>query len=396
MLSWEYPPVVVGGLSRHVYELSRHLAQAGHDVTVYTRGHSDAPTERVEEGVRVVRVQGYPPPLDDMIPWTLALNIALIHRAMDELAERHTDVLHAHDWLVAYAGTVLADLCSIPLVTTIHATERGRHSGRLPGTRQKFVHEVERWLVSESERIVTCSSFMREQVASSLGADPERLDLIPNEVDLAPFDADVSAPARDRGRPELLFAGRLEYEKGVQTLLEAMPVIRREVEGAVLIIAGNGTYRPELERLALELGLEEVRFVGFVEEDRLRELYRSARVAIVPSLYEPFGLVALEAMASGTPVVASDTGGLREIIADGISGLCFPPGDAGALAEAAVRVLRDPGLGDRLAAEARSALATRGSWSTAAARTVETYRRAADEAAPSGLPHLRVVTDRSP
>jgi glycogen(starch) synthase len=134
--------------------------------------------------------------------------------------------------------------------------------------------------------------------------------------------------------------------------------------------------------------------VGFVEEDGLRKLYRSARAAIVPSLYEPFGLVALEAMASGTPVVASDTGGLREIIANEVSGLLFPAGDPEALATAAVRVLSDGALARRLAAEARSALATRGSWSAAAARTAETYGRAAEGTPTSRAPRLRVVTER--
>ncbi|MGH2711652.1 MAG: glycosyltransferase family 4 protein [Actinomycetota bacterium] len=392
LLSWEYPPVVVGGLSRHVYELSRHLAQAGHEVTVYTRGHPDAPSEEVREGVRLVRVQGYPPPLDDLIPWTLTFNIALIHRAMDELAEGRADVLHAHDWLVAYASTVLADLCSLPLVATIHATELGRHRGRLPGPRQTFVHEVERWLVSEAERVITCSAFMREQVSDSLGADRGRLDLIPNEVDLTPFADPPGAPGT--GSPTVLFAGRLEYEKGVQTLLEALPRIAREVPGVRLLIAGNGTYRPELERLAAELELDGlVSFEGFVDESRLRSLYRSADIAIVPSLYEPFGLVVLEAMASGTPVVASDTGGLCEILTHDVTGLLFSSGDAAELASTAVRVLKDQTLGARLALEARSSLSARGSWTTAATRTAETYRRAV-ESFRSGTPRLREVSER--
>ena len=395
LLSWEYPPVVVGGLSRHVYELSRHLALEGHGVTVYTRGLPGAPDEEYQEGVRVVRVQGYPPPLDDMIPWTLAFNIALIHRAMDELSERHTDVLHAHDWLVAYASTVLKDLCSLPLVATIHATERGRHVGRLPGARQRFVDSVERWLVSEAQWVIACSAFMRDDVAGELGADPERLDLIANEVDLTPFSTPASSlrpqvwPA---DRPMVLFAGRLQYEKGVQTLLDAMPLIARRVPGAGLIVAGDGTYRPALEEHATRLGLNgQVRFEGFVDEHRLRSLYRSADLAVVPSLYEPFGLVALEAMASGIAVVAADTGGLREIVEHDVSGLLFPPGDARALARAVARVLRDASLSERLATEARNALAARGSWSDAAASTAETYRRAIAAASAADPPRLRLV-----
>ena len=398
-LSWEYPPVVVGGLARHVYELSRHLALEGHAVTVYTRGTDGAPAEEIDHGVRVVRVEGYPPPLaiEDLVPWTLAFNIALIHRALGELLDEPPDVLHAHDWLVAYAGVVLKDLASLPLVSTIHATEHGRHGGRIPGPTQRFVHRAEEWLVAESERVIACSAFMRREVAAALGADDDRLDQIPNQVDLSPFSPpapSVRATLWPEGRPLMLFAGRLEYEKGVQTALEAMAEIERRCPGVGLIVAGDGTYRPPLEARAKELGIEDlVRFVGFVDEVRLRSLYRSVDLAIVPSLYEPFGLVALEAMASETPVVVADTGGLREFVDHEVSGLRFQPGDPLALADAATRVLRDPALGERLAREARSALEARGSWTTAAVRTAETYRRAVEGAAEAGPLPLRVVRD---
>ena len=397
LLSWEYPPVVVGGLSRHVYELSRHLAREAHAVTVYTRGCDGAPAEEVDEGVRVVRVDGYPPPLaiEDLVPWTLAFNIALIHRAMGELLDEAPDVLHAHDWLVAYAAVVLKDVAALPLVATIHATEHGRHGGSLPGPTQRFVDKVERWLVSEANRVVTCSAYMREEVAAALGADEASLDLIPNQVDLSPFTPPAPSlrpSVWPEDRPLILFAGRLEYEKGVQTALDALPEIERHVPGVGLVVAGDGTYRSVLEAHARRLRLD-VRFEGFVDERRLRSLYRSADLAVVPSLYEPFGLVALEAMASETPVVVADAGGLREFVEHDVSGLRFRPGDARGLARAAVRVLRDPALAARLAREARSALEARGSWGTAAARTAETYGRAVADAREARPLPLRVVRD---
>lgn len=399
LLSWEYPPVVVGGLSRHVFELSRHLALEGHSVTVYTRGHPDAPPDENLDGVRIARVDGFPPPIpiEDLVPWTLAFNIALISRAMPDLVEDPPDVLHAHDWLVAYSGVVMKDLCSLPMVATIHATEHGRHGGRLPGPTQRLVHSVERWLVAEAERVITCSAFMRDEVVGALGADEERLDLIPNQVDLAPFSPPAPSLRPElwpRERPLILFAGRLEYEKGVQTALDALPEIERRVPGVGLIVAGDGTYRRSLEARAAGLGLNgQVRFVGFVEETRLRALYRSADLAIVPSLYEPFGLVTLEAMASGTPLVVAEVGGLREIVQHGVTGLRFRPGDASELARAAAKVLRDPALGARLAREARSALAARGSWRAAAARTADTYRLAITHARGSEPRRLRAVRD---
>jgi glycogen(starch) synthase len=397
LLSWEYPPVVVGGLSRHVYELSRHLAAEGHGVTVYTRGLPGGPREEMDDLVRVVRVEQYPPPLsiEDLVPWTLGFNIGLIHRAMTELAEDPPDVLHAHDWLVAYAGIVLADLSRLPLVATIHATERGRHGGRLPGPMQRFVHSAERWLVAEADRVITCSAFMRDEVVESLGADEGRLELIPNHVDLSPFSPPAESVRLElwaEERPLILFAGRLEFEKGVQTALDALARIERAAPGVGLVIAGDGTYRSVLEDRAAELGLDgRVRFEGFVDESRLRSLYRSADLAVIPSLYEPFGLVTLEAMASGTPVVAANTGGLREIVDHDVSGLLFPPGDANELAAAAVRILRDPELGGRLAREARLGLVARSSWSAAATATAEAYRGALAAALAEEPRRLRAV-----
>lgn len=382
-----------------MYELSKHLAHEGHSVTVYTRGTSGAAADEMREGVRVVRIEAYPPPLaiEDLVPWTLAFNIGLIHRAMGELLDEAPDVLHAHDWLVAYAGVVLKDLCTLPLVSTIHATEHGRHGGTLPGPTQRFVHRVERWLVAESERVITCSAFMRKEVEAALGADEARLEMIPNQVDLSPFAQpapSVRSTVWSDGRPLILFAGRLEYEKGVQTALDALQEIERQVPGVGLLVAGDGTYRSALQAQVNELGLQDrVRFEGFVDEVRLRSLYRSADLAIVPSLYEPFGLVALEAMASETPVVVADAGGLREFVQHEVSGLRFRPGDARALARAATRVLLDPALGRRLAREARSSLDARGSWNTAAARTAEAYRRAVTGTRDEVELPLRVVRD---
>ena len=379
LLSWEYPPVIVGGLARHVYELAHGLSAEGHRVTVYTRGRDGAPPDEDDRGVRVIRAAEYPPPIgtDDLVPWTLAFNIALVHRAEREMREDPPDVLHAHDWLVGYAAAVLKDLTSVPLVATIHATERGRHGGNLPGPTQRFINRVERWLVAESERVITCSAFMRNEVAGWLGADEDRLEMIPNEVDVGAFAGNGRSGLRADGDPLVLFAGRLEYEKGVQTLLEAVPLLARAAPRVRVLVAGDGTYRPDLERRARELRLESrVEFLGFVEEEALHAAYQDADVAVVPSLYEPFGLVALEAMAAGTPLVAAETGGLKEIVANGVSGVLFSPGDAAALAEAVLRIRTEPELAARLTQEARSALAARRSWNGAAARTAAAYGRA--------------------
>ena len=384
LLSWEYPPAVVGGLSRHVFHLAHGLAADGHEVTVYTRGHPDAPPEETDGGVRVVRTDEYPPRIafDDLVPWVLAFNLSLLHRAEMDLRDRPPDILHAHDWLVGYASAALKDLHALPLVATVHATEYGRHQGHLPGPMQVLIHQVEWWLTFEAGRVITCSQYMREEVTRIFELPPDKVEVIPNGVDLerfapSPEAASARAELSPDGRPLIVFAGRLEYEKGVQTVLEALPRIETGAPGTRFVVAGAGTHREELERRAADLGVaDRVRFEGFCDEARLRALYGAADLVIVPSLYEPFGLVALETMACGSPVIAADTGGLREIVDHDITGLRFTPGDADSLAEVAIRLLTDRRMGRRLALEAQSLLAERHSWSAVAARTAETYRRA--------------------
>jgi glycosyltransferase involved in cell wall biosynthesis len=198
----------------------------------------------------------------------------------------------------------------------------------------------------------------------------------------------------------VLFAGRLEYEKGVQTVLEALAEVRRAVGPVKFFIAGIGTYSDELRRLVRELGLQRhVRFTGFLPDHELRLHYAAADVAVAPSIYEPFGLVAVEAMACGTPVVAGDTGGLREIVAGG-SGLRFPPQDAVELAGALTRVLQDGELAQRMVTRARHRIAERYDWASVAAATVDVYARArreeAELAGREERPALRPILHAAP
>ncbi|MFA9444565.1 glycosyltransferase family 4 protein [Egicoccus sp. AB-alg6-2] len=410
LLTWEYPPRVVGGLGRHCVALARNLVARGHEVHVVTRDHPEdpAPAEEWLEGVHVVRVTEAPPviPFDDLVPWVLAFNNR-VQAAAAKLARRHDfDVVHAHDWLVAYAAAGIKDAFELPLVATVHATEYGRHQGWLPGPMNKLIHQVEWWLTYEARRVITCSDYMRGQVEDIFALPPDKIDVVPNGVAVRDFAlpaTEVDAFRRTLVGPRtrmVLFAGRLEYEKGVQTVLEALQNVRGAVGPVKFFIAGIGTYSDELRRRVRELGLRRhVHFTGFLEDHELRLHYAAADVAVAPSIYEPFGLVAVEAMACGTPVVAGDTGGLREIVAGG-SGLSFPPQDADELAAALVRVLTDDGLAQRMVARARRRIADRYDWSSVAAATVDVYGRAADEeAALAGReqrPALRALLHAAP
>jgi glycogen synthase len=383
MLSWEFPPRMVGGLGRHVDALTRALVAAGHEVHVVAREHPDAPAHEEVDGIHVVRVDASPPQVgfDDFVPWVLAFNTAVLSAASRLAHEHRFDVVHVHDWLVASAGVGVAEAFDLPLVATIHATEFGRHQGHLPGPMNRLIHGIEGWLVDRARHTIVCSTYMRDQVRTLFGTPDERIDVIPNGVAMDAFELPDTEVRALRARLVeddahlVLFAGRLEYEKGVQTVLHALERLSDLVGPVRFLVAGVGTYSDELRALVDELGLaHRVRFTGFLEERALRLHYAAADVAVAPSLYEPFGLVAVEAMACGTPVVASDTGGLREIVAGG-HGLVFPPQDADQLADRIAQVLTHPEETALTVARARERIRSLYDWDDVASRTIEVYAR---------------------
>jgi glycogen(starch) synthase len=300
------------------------------------------------------------------------------------------DLVHGHDWLVAMAGDHLARRFDSPLVTTIHATEHGRHQGWVDKHPQSHIHGVERWITNRADRVIACSYYMREQIADIFGVEEERVEVIPNGIDpddLQPHDAPELARLRaEFAAPDeklVLLIGRLVYEKGFQLALEAMPRLVEALPGTRFLVAGSGTHELELRRQATELGLDDHgTFLGWIGDDVLHSLYRIADVCVVPSIYEPFGLVALEAMASGCPCIVADTGGLREVVPHEEAGLRFRAHDPPALAEMAIRVLRDDELGRRLVAEAYEHV-RRFDWGDVAERTAAVYADLAGEPSPA-------------
>ena len=396
ILSWEYPPVVVGGLGRHVHALATELSAAGHDVVVLARhpAGTDATThptrDATVDGVRVLHVAEDPPHLEfgrDLVAWTLAMGHAMVRVALTRLrcaapGGWRPDVVHAHDWLVAHPAIALADTLGVPLVATLHATEAGRHGGWLSHPLKQQVHSVEWWLAQRADALVTCSSAMRAEVAHLFDVDEDQIAVIHNgiAVDAWQVGARRVAAARRRWRradePLLLFFGRLEYEKGPQDLLAALPRIRRRHPGTRLLVAGTGSQRDLLDDLARTSRLlRSVTFVGHLPDADLAALLGAVDAVVLPSRYEPFGIVALEAAAAGAPLVASTAGGLGEVVVDGETGLSFAPGDVGGLARAVVRVLADPAAARRRADAARARLAVDFDWVRIAAHTAAVYAR---------------------
>jgi len=388
ILSWEYPPRIIGGLGRHVYHLSTALSALGVSVHVVTKDHPGAPEYEESEGVHIHRVVSYPPdiPQDDWVPWTLQFNIALLEKSVSLLNElKSINVIHAHDWLVAHAAASLKHAYRIPLVATIHATEYGRHQGHLPGPMNKLIHQVEWWLTFESVRTICCSEYMMEQITTIFELPDDKVDVIPNGIDIESFrkapNVDIHrkkfVPAGDK---LVFFVGRLVYEKGVQTVIEAMPIILSKIPNVTFVVAGSGPHMNQLKSLVCTFGLEEkVIFTGHIDSETLCAFYRSADLTVVPSLYEPFGMVVLESMAMGTPTIVADTGGLSEIVVHEETGLKFEPGSPESLAEAMLRVLTDKELSRRLTNDAIAYLGERYNWERIARRTLDVYRRAEKE-----------------
>ncbi|HVV25212.1 MAG TPA: glycosyltransferase family 4 protein [Pseudonocardiaceae bacterium] len=389
MLSWEYPPVVIGGLGRHVHALATRLAGQGHDVVVLCRQEAgtDASThpttDTVAERVRVVRVAEDPPHLAferDLVAWTLAMGHAMIRAAHDLLRGWRPDIVHAHDWLVTHPAIAIADHVGVPLVATIHATEAGRHSGWLSQPLNQQVHSVEWWLANRADALVTCSTAMRHEVAHLFDVDADTITVIHNGIESRGWRVGAAQVAAARRRyapddaPLLVFFGRLEWEKGVHDLIAALPKIRARHPGARLVVAGKGRQAQELLAAARKHRVRRaVDFVGHLSDRELRAALAAADAVVLPSRYEPFGIVALEAAAVGAPLVASTAGGLGEVVMDGRTGVAFPPGDVPALAAAVHTVIADPAAAKVRARAARNRLPVDFDWNRIAEATAEVY-----------------------
>jgi glycogen synthase len=384
ILSWEYPPVIEGGLARHVRKLAEELVRQGMSVDVLTRGVGAQAPEggEVVGGVTVHRVPepGWPRDLDRFVGWVEQMNrdMLLAGEALSE--DQQYDLVHGHDWLVAHASAALADRLGVPYLTTIHATEHGRHQGWVQNEPQAHIHGVERWMARRADLVITCSHYMRGHVADIFDIDEGRITVIPNGIDprdLRPV-ADLRRLRLQFAAPEeklVLLVGRLVYEKGFQLALDALPGVIERVGKVRFLVAGSGTHEAELKAQAQELGLSEQGvFLGWIGDDVLHSLYRISDLCVVPSIYEPFGLVALEAMASGCPCIVADTGGLREVVPAGERvGLRFNGGDAEHLGVMIERLLVDEELRERLVAEASEHVLSF-DWVDVAQRTRELYR----------------------
>jgi glycosyltransferase involved in cell wall biosynthesis len=401
MLSWEHPPYVVGGLGRHVAELAPALVRAGVEVHIVTQipgllsmASRDGlaagiPSHEVTEaGVTVHRV---PLANDNADIYDQACQT---NQAVQALAGAlidgglKFDLIHAHDWLMVFAAYELKTQYHLPLIATIHATEQGRMRGGVLYTDlQRNIHGAEQWLAYEAARVIVCSHHMASEVQSIFHTPAEKIDVVPNGVNFcengrcSPTDLEACRIRYTAsGGPIIFTVGRLVHEKGFHLLVEAAPRILAEFPNAHFVIAGQGPEAPYLAEHARALDIaEHVSLPGFVDDKERDCLYRLANCAVFPSLYEPFGIVALEAMAAGCPVVVTEIGGFREVVRHDKTGITVYPNDAYSLAWGVLHTLRDPALAAARAEEARQAVCCEFNWGTIAERTKAVYEKVLDE-----------------
>lgn len=382
MLTWEYPPRIVGGIARVVHDLSQRLIRDGHEVTVITYKDGDAPKYESDKGVQVYRIENYMIRPNNFIDWIMQMNFNMIAKANELIANGEKfDTIHAHDWLVAYAAKTLKHSYNIPLVSTIHATESGRNSG-IHDEVQRYINDTEWLLTYESSEVIVNSNYMKCELQRLFGLPFEKINVVPNGININNFagierDYEFRRQYAMDNEKIILYVGRLVYEKGIQNLISAMPKILNGYHDSKLIIAGKGGMLDELKAQANSMGLgDKVYFTGYLNAKQVQKMYKCADVAVFPSTYEPFGIVALEAMLAGVPTVVSDVGGLNEIIEHGVNGMKSYAGNSNSIADSVLSLLYDHKLCANISKNAKNKVKEQFNWNKIAQDTHFIYEKA--------------------
>ncbi|WP_226680079.1 glycosyltransferase family 4 protein [Sutcliffiella horikoshii] len=373
MLSWECPPAVLGGLGQHVWQLSKQLAKAGHIVSLVTPHCLGAPETETVEGITVYRAKEVECTYDDFHLFVAQTNMNLVERVRNFPSNKKFTLIHAHDWLVGFAARALKGFMTLPLVSTIHALEQGRSNLEYPIQIQTAKWEES--LIHNSDALIVCSSFMKREVENKIHGKKE-VRVIPNGVSLLNEESDSVSDFLNRKSYTFLalFLGRMVPEKGITTLIDAAKKIHVTHPECLFILAGKGPYLSDYQALVCQAGLEKtILFVGYLNEREKATLLKRCDLLLVPSIYEPFGIVAIEGMAAAKPVIAARTGGLSSIIKDGESGLMFEPGDADDLSKKILSIIENPTLGAILGEMALNEVKQKYNWEDVRDQTEKVY-----------------------
>ncbi len=385
VLSWEFPPRIIGGIARHVGELYPELVKLGHEVYIITPEFGNAPMYEVVEGIQVHRVPVKPG--NDFFHWVVNLNQSMGQQGGKVMAEEGDfDLIHAHDWLVGDAAIALKHTFKVPLIATIHATEYGRHNG-IHNDIQYYINGKEELLAFNAWRIIVCTDYMRREVEHALHSPWDKIDVIYNGIRAEKKLHHQNFHAQDFRRffakdneKIVYYVGRMTYEKGVSVLLNAAAKVLWEMGGNVKFVIIGGGNTEHLKKQAWDARIwDKCYFTGFISDEYLDKFQTIADCAVFPSLYEPFGIVALESFASRVPVVVSDTGGFPEVVQHSKTGIVTHTNNSDSLAWGILEVLKHPGYRQWLIDNAYLDLERRFNWTKIAKQTAEVYTRVVEE-----------------
>ncbi|HAC62801.1 MAG TPA: glycoside hydrolase [Cyanothece sp. UBA12306] len=385
VLTWEFPPRIVGGIARHVAELYPEMVKLGHEIHLITIEFEDTANYEVIEGIHIYRVpveEG-----DSFFHWVTNMNDSMGHQGGELLRNLGVfDLIHAHDWLVGDAAIALKHYFKIPLIVTIHATEYGRHNG-LHSDTQRYIANKEEKLIYNAWRVIVCSNYMYRELQHIFHTPADKIDVIfngirPEKKKLnSKFDQiDFRRRFAKDNEKIIYYVGRMSYEKGVSVLLQAATKVFSELEGdAKLVIIGGGNTQ-HLQNQACQLGIrEKCDFTGFMSDEDLDKFQTLADCAVFPSLYEPFGIVALESFAAKVPVVVSNAGGLPEVVLHGQTGIVTYANNADSLAWGILEVLKNHDYAQWLVENAYHDLESRFNWTKLAQQTEMVYNLVAEQ-----------------
>ena len=370
-----------GGMNVYVRELARELGKRGLIVDIFTRW-TDPTAPRIlplGDHVRVIHIKAGP--IARLSKNDLFQHVPEFVRRVQQFAECEEHdyaMIHSHYWLSGVAGMQLAEAWDVPHITMFHTLARLKQQARPEEVESALRIEYEGRIISSVDRIAVATPDERDQLARIYGVSRQRMTIVPCGVDLRHFQPldrqQAKASLGINGKPTLLFVGRPDPLKGGELLIQATGMLQHPA--TVIMVGGNLEGDPELERLrqvAREQGLEdEIRFVGAIPQEELPRFYNAADLMVVPSYYESFGLVAVEALACGTPVIATKVGGLQYIVEDGENGFLIPWRCAGLFAEKIDAALGDASVLDELRACARPSV-MRFSWRIVAEQIRQVY-----------------------
>lgn len=376
-LTWEYPPYKAGGIAAHCEDLATTLADQGHEPIVIAYGEEETVEHR--DGVEIHRVTSTDS-ATDTVSWAMHLGHEMEKKAVEINNKKEIDLVHGHDWMSVPGATGIKKTLGKPLVFTIHSTQKGRDG--IDSEYQRTIHNLEWYGTYEASEVITVGNDFSEEVKHTYEVPDAKVNYIPNGVDLEKFDSHSKDLRRGNYALDyekiVLFVGRMYPQKGPGHLIEAMPQILNHSPDAKFVMVGSGATEHYKGIAKSQVG-EKAHFPGYVSDAELLSLMKEAHMTVAPSVYEPFGIVPLEAAACETPTVGSYVGGMKDTIVHEYTGLHSYPADSGSIAHQVNRALNDPGWTEWMGDKARNRVEDNFRWEQISAWTVGIYRSAAED-----------------